>query len=294
MKKSLGYTIIFLLFALIIAFAVFVKYMDSVGIDVIHYVYKFILHIALLASVIVISVMGTIIVQYSRKFNVEGANEEKLKSIIGKYISKDVLKNVVEKMENVTLGGKRAEVTILFTDIRDFTRISEDMKAEELSQILNEHFSLIEPIIRKYDGVVNKFLGDSIMAIFGEPVANPNHALNAVKCSQEILKRIKELQSTKTEDGKPKIDIGIGINTGMVFVGNVGTEERFEYTVIGDAVNIASRIESFNRIYKTKCLISENTYNAISEAVDVIKISDVSIRGKAKNIDIYEVLRIIE
>jgi len=294
MKKNISYSLIFLFFAVIIALAVLVTYLESIGIDLIQYAVKFFLHISLFAALIVISVMGTIIFKYSKKVDVEGENEAKLRTIIGKYISKDVLKNVVEKMENVTLGGKRAEVTILFTDIRDFTKMSEDMKAEELSQILNEHFSIIEPIIRKYDGVVNKFLGDSIMAIFGEPVVNTNHALNAVKCSQEILKKIKDLQAIRIEDGSPKIDIGIGINTGMVFVGNVGTEERFEYTVIGDTVNIASRIESFNRIYKTKCLISENTYNAISETVDVIKISDVSIRGKAKNIDIYEVLRIIE
>ena len=294
MNKNINYNLIFLFFIVVVALAVFVTYLESIGINLVQYVIRFFLHISLFLAVIVISIMATIIIKYSKRVTDEGENEEKLRTIIGKYISKDVLKNVVEKMENVTLGGKRAEVTILFTDIRDFTRISEDMKAEELSHILNEHFSLIEPIIRKYDGVVNKFLGDSIMAIFGEPVANPNHALNAVKCSQEILRKIKELQALKMEDGKPKIDIGIGINTGMVFVGNVGTEERFEYTVIGDAVNIASRIESFNRIYKTKCLISENTYNAISESVDVIKISDVAIRGKAKNIDIYEVLRIIE
>ncbi len=121
---------------------------------------------------------------------------------------------------------------------------------------MNEYFTEIEPIISKYNGVINKFIGDAVMAIFGEPIQGKNHAVNAVKCANEMLQKIELLQKKWLTEGKPKIEIGIGINTGEAFVGNIGTETRLEYTVIGDMVNLASRIESFNKVYKTSFLIS--------------------------------------
>ncbi len=241
-------------------------------------------------------VTGIIVIAfgYTYRYVIEGQNKEKIKNVMGKYISKDIMQNVMQNIDQVKVGGIKSEVTILFADIRDFTSISENLSAEEVTGILNEYFSAVEPIIRKYDGVLNKFMGDAIMAIFGEPVKNKKHAMNAVKCAHEILKKVKVLQKKWLEEGKPKITIGIGINTGEAFVGNIGSEERLEYTVIGDTVNLASRIESHNKIYKTQFLISENTYKHITSIADVIKISDVKIRGKAKKIDIYEVLRITD
>lgn len=231
---------------------------------------------------------------YSYKFIIEGQNKEKIQNAMSKYISKDVMVNVMQNIDHINVGGVKSEVTILFADIRNFTSMSENMSADEVTKILNEYFSAIEPIIRKYDGVLNKFIGDAVMAIFGEPIKNKNHASNAVKCAAQILKKSRELHDKWLSEGKPKISIGIGINTGEVFVGNIGSDERLEYTVIGDAVNLAHRIETHNKVYKTQFLISENTYKHISNIADVIKISDVSIRGKAKKIDIYEVLRITE
>ena len=220
--------------------------------------------------------------------------DKKIENILGKYISKDI-KNKVLKNESATqLGGKRAEITIMFADIRGFTALSETRKAEEVSLLLNEYFSELEPIITKYNGVINKFIGDAVLVVFGDPAEDKSHAQNAVKCAYELRNRVKDIKQRWLEEGKPKIDIGIGINTGEAFIGNVGTENRFEYTVIGDTVNIASRIEDYNKIYKTHILISENTYNKISQIVDVIKIREVSIKGKAKKINIYEVLRITE
>ena len=142
--------------------------------------------------------------------------------------------------------------------------------------------------------MINKFIGDAVLVIFGEPVQDREHAKNAVKCAYEIAAKVKKIQEKWVDEGKPKIDIGIGINTGDAFVGNIGTQNRFEYTVIGDTVNIASRIEGYNRIYKTRILISQNTYNKLSHIVDVIKIREVDLKGKTKKIDIYEVLRITE
>lgn len=235
----------------------------------------------------------TMTVAYSYRFILEGQNKEKIKRAMGQYISQDVMQNVVKNIDAIKLGGKRANVTVLFADIRGFTSMSENMSAEEVSVILNDYFTEVEPIISKYNGVINKFIGDAVMAIFGEPIQDKNHALNSVKCANEMLKKVAELQQKWLEEGKPKIEIGIGINTGEAFVGNIGSEIRLEYTVIGDTVNLASRIESYNKVYKTNFLISSTTYEKVRSIADVIKISEVSIRGKARKLNIYEVLRLV-
>jgi adenylate cyclase len=234
----------------------------------------------------------TLIFGYSFKFISENRSKEKIKLAMGKYLSQDIMKNVVSNIDDLKLGGKRAVVTVLFSDIRGFTSLSEKMSAEEVSMILNEYFSEMEPIITKYNGVINKFIGDAVMAIFGEPIQDINHPKNAVKCAYEMLKKVEYLREKWLHEGKPKIEIGVGINTGEVFIGNIGTETRMEYTVIGDTVNLASRIESYNKVYKTNLLVSNSTYNYIADIADVIKISEVQIRGKAKKMNIYEVLRI--
>lgn len=234
----------------------------------------------------------TMIFAYSYRFILEGRNKEKIKQAMGKYLSQDIMKNVVQNIDDIKLGGKKAVVTVLFADIRGFTSISEKLSAEEVSVILNEYFTEIEPIISKYNGVINKFIGDAVMAIFGEPIQDINHAKNAVLCANEMLKKVDALRDKWLFEGKPKIEIGIGINTGEAFVGNIGSEKRLEYTVIGDMVNLASRIESYNKVYKTNFLISSSTYSHVSSIADVIKISEVTIRGKSKKMDIYEVLRL--
>jgi len=236
--------------------------------------------------------LSTMIFAYSYRFILEGRNKEKIKQAMGKYLSQDIMKNVVQNIDDIKLGGKKAVVTVLFADIRGFTSMSEKLSAEEVSVILNEYFTEIEPIISKYNGVINKFIGDAVMAIFGEPIQDINHAKNAVLCANEMLKTVDRLRDKWLFEGKPKIEIGIGINTGEAFVGNIGSEKRLEYTVIGDMVNLASRIESYNKVYKTSLLISSSTYQHVSNIADVIKISEVSIRGKSKKMDIYEVLRL--
>lgn len=224
----------------------------------------------------------------------KGDMDKRIENALGKYISKDIKNKIMKNSANVELGGKRAEITVMFADIRGFTSLSENHKAEEVSKLLNEYFSELEPIITKHKGVINKFIGDAALVIFGDPSEDKEHAKNAVKCAGELRKKVKEIREKWISEGKPKIDIGVGINTGEAFIGNVGTINRFEYTAIGDTVNIASRIEDYNKIYKTHILISENTYSKISQIVDVIKIREVSIKGKTRKINIYEVLRITD
>ena len=234
----------------------------------------------------------TVIIGYTHKFVIENKNKEKVKNAMGKYMSQDIMRKVIQNIDNLGLGGKKSIVTVLFADIRGFTSMSEQMSAQQVSEILNEYFTEIEPIITKYNGVINKFIGDAVMAIFGEPIQDKNHAQNAVKCAYEMLQKVKELQKKWVKENKPKIEIGIGVNTGEVFVGNIGSNNRMEYTVIGDTVNLASRLEGYNKIYKTKLLISPSTYEEVKGFADVIKISDVQIRGKANKMDIYEVLKV--
>lgn len=234
----------------------------------------------------------TTIFAYTNKYVIENKNKEKVKNAMGKYMSQDVMQRVVEDIDNLGLGGKKSVVTVLFADIRGFTSLSEKMSAQQVSEFLNEYFSEMEPIITNYNGIINKFIGDAIMAVFGEPIRDENHPENAVKCAYEMLKRVEKLHKKWEREGKPEIEIGIGINTGEVFVGNIGSVNRMEYTVIGDTVNLASRLESYNKMYKTKMLISTSTYKFVKNIADVIKIPEVQIRGKANKIDIYEVLKV--
>lgn len=217
---------------------------------------------------------------------------EMIKRAMGKYISKDVMKNVLSNLDKLKVGGIRTVVTVLFVDIRNFTGISESLSPSDVTTILNEYFSVIEPIIAKYNGVINKYLGDGVLAIFGEPIKDLNHSINAVMCADEIISAVHILKEKMIAEGKPKIDVGVGINTGEVFAGNIGTDERLEYTIIGDNVNLAYRIESYNRTLKTQFLISEYTYEYVKDMVEVLKLSQVNIKGKSIPIDIYEVLKV--
>ena len=282
-------------FIIISKFSIFKSILLLISIGIIYFIFTIICYRNGIAPNVITPLaiqLVTMIFGYSYKFIQEGRNKEKIKNAMGKYLSQDIMQNVVQNIDDIRLGGKKANVTVLFADIRGFTSMSEKMTAEEVSVILNEYISEIEPIITKYNGVINKFIGDAVMAIFGEPIQDINHPQNAVKCACEMLKKVEQLQDKWLFEGKPKIEIGIGINTGEAFVGNIGSEKRLEYTVIGDMVNLASRIESYNKVYKTNMLISSSTYSHVSDIVDVIKIADVTIRGKAKKMDIYEVLRL--
>lgn len=235
----------------------------------------------------------TVVIAYVNRYLIETKKKEKVTTALGKYMSEDVMKDVLKNIDNLGLGGKKAVVTVLFSDIRGFTSLSETMSAQQVSELLNEYFSEMEPIVSKYNGIINKFIGDAVMAVFGEPIQDENHPINAVKCGIEMLKKVDELDKKWQEEGKPSIQIGVGINTGEVFIGNIGSEKRMEYTVIGDTVNLASRLEGYNKTYKTHILISSTTYENSKNFINVNKISDVEIRGKAEKMDIYEVKKII-
>jgi adenylate cyclase len=235
-----------------------------------------------------------LVVGYAYKFFIEDRKKEQIKHIMGKYVSKHVVNNIINNLHDIKTGGKKEEITVLFADIRGFTGISEALEPDEVTVLLNEYFAEMVPLIEKHKGILNKFMGDALLAVFGEPIKDEDHAKNAVLCAIEMIEKISEIKEKWRKEGKPRIDIGIGINTGIAFIGNIGTNDRMEYTVIGDTVNVASRIEAQNRLFNTKLLISEHTYKKIHALIDVIKISSVGIKGREKHIDIYEIIKLID
>lgn len=285
---------------LLISFFIICKSLPVVAVflNFVLFFFYFLIYLICLNNNIIINFITVLLLQillfafaYIYQFMVVGDKKAKIQTIMGKYLSTDVMQKVVDDLDNFSLGGKKVKATIMFIDIRKFTTISEILGADEVTKLLNEYYTTVYPIITKYNGILNKFIGDAVLVIFENP---ESHAKDAVYCASEILNQVKLLQQKWINEGKPKINVGVGINSGEVFIGNIGTQERMEYTVIGDTVNTANRIEGYNKIYKTKFLIGESTYNFVKNIVDVIKINQVPIRGKVQKANIYEVLRIIE
>jgi len=211
-------------------------------------------------------------------------------SVFGKYVSPVVIDNLIKNPDKINLGGEKRSITIFFSDIRGFTSISENLKPEELVNLLNDYLTEMTSIITKNEGLVDKFMGDAIMAFWGAPLDQPNHAEIACKSSLEMMEKLKELQKKWKKEGIPSFDIGIGLNSGEAIVGNMGSSNRFDYTAMGDNVNIASRLEGLNKTYKTNIIISENTYKLVKDKFEVKKLDSVTVKGKKKAITIYELL----
>ncbi len=221
----------------------------------------------------------------SSKFNdmLDGLEEkEKIKDEFGKYLSPEVAKEILNSKKNIWEGEEK-EITILFTDIEGFTTLSEKLEAKEIVKLLNEYFTELVNIIKKNSGVVNKFIGDSILAIYNAPLNDINHAENAFQTALEISK----LNENKKFSSDLIIKTRIGINTGKVIIGNLGSKERLEYTVIGDAVNVAQRLESMNKELSTTILISESTKNLIQEKIQFQIEKEIFVKGRKESIHVF-------
>jgi adenylate cyclase len=204
------------------------------------------------------------------------------------YVSPEVVNELIKNPEKLSLSGETKTISIMFGDIRDFTAISENLKPQELGELLNIYFSKISEIIRNNKGVVDKFIGDAVMAFWGAPIENKTHAKDSVLSAIKILSEIQYLNNIWKKKNFPFIKLGIGINTGDVRIGNFGSIDRFDYTVIGDNVNLASRVEGLNKFYSTDLLITEFTQNLVKDKILSRKIDWVKVKGKTKPIEIYE------
>jgi class 3 adenylate cyclase len=213
---------------------------------------------------------------------VKGLKErEFMKDTFGKYLTKDVVSVVLN--QKIDLAGEERECTILVTDIENYTSISESLPPKETVLLLNAYFSVVVDIIQQHQGVVNKFIGDSLFAMFNVPLDDPEHAIHAIQAAIAIEK----ITESATFGNNQKLSTRIGINTGDVVAGNIGSADRMEYTVIGDDVNIASRLEQLNKQYGTRILVGENTYALAKDHFQFLQIGNVQLEGKEKKVKVY-------
>ncbi len=219
-----------------------------------------------------------------------GRDKRFLNDAFKRYVSPAVVKEMVNNPKRLSLSGETKSLTIFFSDIRDFTSISEELSPKKLSQLMNEYLTAMTEIIMQNGGTVDKFIGDAIMAIWGAPLDIPQQELLAVRTSLLSLEVLEKQQPTWQKKGYPHIDIGIGLNSGPVRVGNFGSERRFNYTVLGDNVNLAARLEGLNKTYGSRILISEYTKRAVEKEIFCRYIDRVRVKGKEEPVRIYEPL----
>src|SRR3989449_574928 len=214
--------------------------------------------------------------------------KEMIKRAFSRYVAREVVEEVLKDPDSLHLKGERREVTILFCDIRGFTTMSEHLDPERVVSLLNDFYTVMIDITFKHDGTLDKFLGDGVMAVFGAPIYHPDHALRAVRTALAMQAGMRELSARRAAEGKPALAVGIGVNAGTAVAGNVGTETRMEYTVIGDNVNLASRLESYAK--PGQILITSTTYGIVRYGIEARRLGPMRLRGKEDEVEVYEVI----
>jgi adenylate cyclase len=222
------------------------------------------------------------------RYFVEYNQRRFLKKAFSLYVSPTILDEIIKNPKNLTLGGSRREMTVLFADIAGFTTISERVPPDELSFMLNSYLTRVSRIIFSYNGVIDKFIGDAVMAFWNAPLNDKNHALNACEAALKVEEEIKTIREEWEHLDIEHFSVRIGINTGDMVVGNMGSDMRFDYTVLGDNVNLASRLEGINKQYGTYITISQSTYELVKDKVVARLIDTVAVKGKKKGVKIYE------
>jgi adenylate cyclase len=221
----------------------------------------------------------------------EGRQKKQIRDMFSKYVAPEYVAQLAEDPSKLHLEGRRAELSILFSDIRGFTSISERMQPTEVVEFLNEYLSEMAAIVKRSGGTLDKFIGDAVMAFWGEPVPLADHAERACDCALAMRDKMLEIGERFVREGKPPIRIGIGINTAEVVVGNIGSlEHKLDYTVIGDGVNLASRLEGQNKDFGTTIIVSEFTLARLAGRYDARPLGEVKVKGKEKAVGIFELL----
>lgn len=218
--------------------------------------------------------------------------KEQVKVAFSRYMSAELLDEVIKGNEKMALGGEKRLVTVLFSDIRDFTSMAESLDPQQVVKLLNEYFTSMTDVIFRNKGVINKYMGDAIMALYGAPVPIKDHAVRAVVTALDMNRELDILRAKWVSEGRPIFGMKIGITTGEVVLGNIGSQKHMEYTVIGDAVNVAARLQALNKNYGTQILISEQTHELVKDHFETRKVDLVQFRGKSSFNLVYEVLGI--
>ena len=238
----------------------------------------------------VTSLFLSFITQEGIKILTAERNIRELRRAFSSYVSPQLLEIITRNPDRLRLGGEKRVVTVLFSDIRGFTSLSEKLKPEELVYLLNEFLTPMTEIILSNGGMLDKYIGDAIMAIFNAPVDVENHADKACLSAIEMVRTLDGINHNFKREFGVTLDIGIGINTGEAVVGNMGSRQRFDYTAIGDTVNLASRLEGLNKLYGTRIILSENTKNALAGDFLLRTLDVVVVKGKREPVKIYELL----
>lgn len=225
------------------------------------------------------------------RYATEGREKRILKAAFQQYLSGPVVERVLRHPEQLALGGEKKTLTVLFADIRNFTKMSESMSPEALVTFMNRYLTAMTDVILDNGGTLDKYVGDAVMAVFGAPEDQPDHALRACRTAREMMDVLFNKRREWITEGFPEIRIGIGVNTGPMVVGNMGSARRFDYTVMGDNVNLGCRLEGLSKIYGVKIIVSEFTREAVrKEAFAFRELDLVRVRGKEKPVRIYEML----
>jgi adenylate cyclase len=227
--------------------------------------------------------------QLSWQYFVEGREKRQVKKLFSRYVPKDVYEQLMADPNRAALGGRRRTMTVLFSDVRGFTAMSEKATPEEVVGQLNEYFSRMVQVLFEHRGTLDKFVGDMVMGLFGAPLDDPDHAEHAVQTAIAMSRALDELNREWGAAGRPQLDIGIGISTGEMVAGNIGSEAIMSYTVIGDRVNLGARLESLNKEYGTRIIISDATREALKGRYDIHPLGEVVVKGKSRSVAIYEV-----
>ncbi|HEV8643618.1 MAG TPA: adenylate/guanylate cyclase domain-containing protein [Methylomirabilota bacterium] len=226
-------------------------------------------------------------------FNLMAKNlreKEMIKRAFARYVAREVVEELLKDPERLVLTGERREVTVLFCDMRGFTALSERMSPEEVVMLLNDFYDLMIEATFRHEGTLDKFLGDAVMAVFGAPIAHPDHTIRAVRTAVAMREGIERLSAQRIRAGKEPLTVGVGVSTGEAVAGTVGTQDRMEYTVIGDSVNLAARLESNAK--SMQILMSGRTYRDVKEHVEARPLGVVKVKGKEEDVEVYEVLRL--
>jgi len=220
---------------------------------------------------------------------VEGREKRKVKQLFSRFVSRDVYHRLLEDPRRAALGGERRDMTVLFCDIRGFTTLSEVSPPEAIVATLNEYFTRMVSIVLAQGGTVDKFVGDLIMALFGAPLDDADHADHAVQTALAMSRELDALNGTRRANGQTPFDIGVGINSGEMVAGMIGSDRILSYTVIGDAVNLGSRLEGLNKQYGTRIIVSDATRTRLKARYEIRPLGDVTVKGRSQPISIFEV-----
>lgn len=227
---------------------------------------------------------------YVWRFIMAEKMRSQIQNTFSRYVSEDIVHEILKSPDKVNLGGEEREITVFFCDIKSFTELAEKLPVEKVLEFINLYLSHVSKAILKEKGTIDKFIGDAVMAFWGAPLTIEDHAVRACRVALNQKETLSDLNKKMFEKALPEIDFRIGINTGVAVIGNVGTEERLSYTALGDTVNLASRLEGAGKEYGTELLISESTYNQVKDVFLCREIDLIRVKGRKHPVKIYELL----